>query len=69
MSERWKYQVKHGLFYGILMAVLTALWKLTDNTFKEAFLTWNFLLRVVIFVLVGIFLVGYFNWKEKQKSK
>lgn len=69
MSERWQYQIKTGLFYGILASILLTLFELVEKSFSDAFLTYTFMLRVVVLILAGIFLVGYSNWKSKEKLK
>ncbi len=70
MSERWKYQFKTGLPFGIMMPVVMTLfdWFGTSASFDEAFFSMNFLVKLVIFLLGGIFVIGYFNWREKQKN-
>lgn len=68
MTERWNYQIKQGLLYGLIMSVLSAGFELQEKTFEEAFMSYRFLIRLLIFIVVGIFLIGYLNWKEKQKQ-
>ena len=68
MSERWKYQIRVGLFYGIVTTLLITIFDLFDKSFYESFFSMEFLRRIVIFILVGIFIVGYYNWKEKVKN-
>lgn len=67
MSGRWKYQLKWGTLWGTLMALaimtFTA-WELGNWTL---FLSWSFFLRLIAFNLVGVFLVGWLNWRELQK--
>ena len=35
--------------------------------FEDAFLSKKNLLRTLYFILVGVFIVGYLNWKKKVK--
>lgn len=68
MTERWKYQIKWGLFWGTFMALAMTAFHAWENENWGLLFTWSLLLRLVIFVGVGIFVVGYFNWKESQKA-
>ena len=69
MSKRWKYQIKHGLFYAVIMAVIIGLFEMQNNTLAEIFFTQRFALKFVVLLLVGIFLIGYLNWRELQKKQ
>lgn len=68
MSERWKFQIRSGLTYGIIAAIISGLFRLKDKTFDELFLSYQFLVRLLVFIAVGIFALGYWNWKSKQKE-
>jgi membrane-anchored glycerophosphoryl diester phosphodiesterase (GDPDase) len=69
MSERWKFQLKSGLIWGLIMSFLMYAVDTIDMSFRDAFLTRKNLFRILFFVITGIFLVGYFSWKKKIKSK
>lgn len=69
MSERWKYQIKMGGFWGLFMVVFMTLFELQEKPFMEQITTYNFYLRAVVYIAVGIFVLGYFNWKQMQKNK
>lgn len=71
MSERWKYQIRKGLPFGIIMPILITLfeWYGTSETFAQAFFTLKFLLKLVVFMALGIFLIGYSYWREKAKNE
>ena len=69
MSERWKYQIKSGLFFGLAMSVIIGIWEVYISSFSEVFLNYRYYLRIGILTLAGIFFVGYFHWKEKQKQQ
>ncbi len=69
MSERWKYQIKSGGFYALFMTLCLTLWDGYCTTFDEAFFSKKFIIRLVMFLLAGVFIIGYFNWKAKIKSK
>ncbi len=70
MSERWKYQIKTGLPFGIMMPVVMISfdWFGSSESFTETFLSKKFLVYLIVFLLVGVFLIGYSNWREKRKN-
>lgn len=71
MSERWKYQIKTGLPFGIVMPIIMTLfdWYGTSATFTEAFFTLKFLMKFIVFMTMGIFVIGYSNWRERAKNE
>lgn len=68
MSERWKYQIKIGLFWGIFMTLFNLLFELQEKSINTQLASTSFYLRAVVFTLVGIFFLGYINWKGKVKN-
>lgn len=68
MTERWKYQIKTGGFWGVLMIVMTTLFQLKEKPFMEQISSPKYYLRFAIYVAAGIFILGYFNWKAKVKN-
>ncbi len=68
MSERWKYQLKIGLFWGLFMTLFNILFELQEKTIQEQLASSNFYLRAVVFTVTGIFLLGYMNWKSRQNQ-
>jgi hypothetical protein len=63
MSERWKFQVKIGGLWALLTIAILTLFE-----FKS--MNWNmFLIRLVVFLVVGVFFVGYLSWKAKIKKQ
>lgn len=69
MSERWKYQFKMGGFWGGFMTLFSALFDIQEKPFMEQIMSYNFYLRAIVFISVGIFILGYFNWKQKLKNQ
>jgi len=71
MNERWKHQIRAGLPFGIIMPVIMTLfdWFGTSASFTEAFFTMKFLVKFIVFMILGIFLIGYSNWREKAKNE
>lgn len=68
MSERWKYQIKIGGFWGIFMSFFNVLFEMQEKPISVQLTSAGFYVRATIFILVGIFIFGYFNWKSIQKQ-
>ena len=69
MSERWKYQIKVGLPWGIFMTVFLAVFGVNDKTFTEQIESGFFYFQMSIFLLFGVFILGYFSWNSKIKRE
>ena len=69
MSERWKYQLKMGGFWGVFMVVFMTLFELKEKTISQQLSENNFYVRAVSYIVIGIFVLGYFSWKEKVKRE
>ena len=69
MSERWRYQVKTGGFWGIFMTLFNVLFELKEKPFSTQISNPNLYLRAFFYLVTGIFLLGYFNWKQKEKRE
>lgn len=69
MSERWKYQVKTGAFWGLFMTVFNVLFEIKEKPLNIQLSSPGFYLRALVFILVGIFVLGYVNWKQKVKQQ
>ena len=67
MSERWKYQIKIGFFWGVFMSVFNILFEIQEHSIQEQLSRPLFYYRALSFILVGIFVLGYFNWKSTKK--
>lgn len=65
MSDRWKYQLKMGGFWGIFMT----LFELKEKPFLEQLSSTNFYFRAIVYLVLGIFGLGYYNWKQKMRSE
>jgi hypothetical protein len=66
MSERWKYQIKTGGFWGLFMTVFMALYESKEIPLQEQLTSSQFYFRLVFFLIMGIFILGYFTWKNKK---
>lgn len=69
MSERWKYQLKMGGFWGIFMVVFMLFFEIKEKTISQQLSETNFYTRVASYLVIGIFVLGYFSWKEKVKRE
>ena len=65
MSERWKFQLKNGLIWGLLVSFIMAGFDLFEMSIEDALLSNKNLFRMLLFILAGIFVVSYFSWKRK----
>lgn len=68
MSERWKCQIKSGLPFGLLLPIFLGLLDWYGTSFSQAFFTLKFLITLLVFLFLGIFVIGYYNWREKRKT-
>jgi hypothetical protein len=68
-NERWKYQIKMGGFWGIFMSVFLLLFELKEKPILEQLSSTNFYIRALGYVVVGIFVLGYFSWKAKVEKE
>ena len=69
MSPRWKFQIRNGLPFGIFMAIFMTGFDAAMQNSTAPFLTGNFVIKLIIWMLGGVFIVGYFNWREKVKRE
>ena len=65
MSERWKFQLKNGLIWGLLVSLIMTGFELFEMSIEDALLSNKNLFRMLLFILAGIFVVSYFSWKRK----
>jgi len=63
MSERWKHQIVSGLTWTIVTLLILVVFDYKNNTFEKI------ASRFVVFSLIGIFVFGYWSWKNKQNKK
>lgn len=68
MSERWKYQIKMGSIWGLFMTVFNVLFDIKDIPLAAQVAAPAFYLKALAYILVGIFVLGYYTWKSKQKQ-
>jgi len=68
MSVRWKYQLKIGIFWGVFMTLFNLLFEMQEKPIATQLSSPHFYLRMVVFTLAGVFILGYINWKAKVKK-
>ena len=69
MSERWKYQIKMGGIWGVFMSVFMILFDIKTISVAEQLSQPSFYIRAVGYIVLGIFVLGYFTWKSKMKQQ
>ena len=69
MSERWKYQIKTGGLWGLIIAVVIPTLDLFQLSFEQAFFSKHNFIRTAYFVTFGVCLIGYLSWRKKVKSE
>jgi len=69
MSERWKYQIKSGGLWGVFMIIFNVLFEIREKPFLTQISNPNFYIKAFFYIVTGIFLLGYYNWKQKEKLK
>ncbi|MEY2922186.1 hypothetical protein [Flavobacterium sp.] len=69
MSERWKYQLKSGGLWGLFMSVFILLFNMKEQPIAEQLQHPEFWVKTLVYLIVGIFGLGYYNWKHKQKQQ
>ena len=69
MSERWKFQLKVGIFCGLFMIIAMTLFEWKEKPIMTELASPKFYLKFAIYLAVGIFGLGYFNWKQKVKQQ
>lgn len=58
-----------GGFWGVFMVIFMTLFELKEKTVSQQLSENNFYVRAVSYILIGIFVLGYFSWKEKVKRE
>jgi hypothetical protein len=69
MNKRWKYQLVTGGLWGVFMTAFNVMFEFKEKPLAQQLVSANFYIRAVAFILVGIFVLGYFNWKAKLKRE
>jgi hypothetical protein len=67
MSERWKFQLKSGGIWGLFMSLFFLLFNMKEQPIVFQLEHYEFWLRTAFYLIIGIFGLGYYNWKQKVK--
>jgi hypothetical protein len=51
------------------MVVFNILFELKEKPFMEQISSSIFYIKAVVYIAVGIFILGYFNWKRSPKNQ
>lgn len=69
MSERWKFQLLSGMKFGVFMTLfMTGFTCLTEGSFAP-FFRFSFLYMLAVLVAAGVFVKGYYDWRELQRRR
>lgn len=68
MNKRWKYQIMTGGFWAIFMIVFSTFFA-EDTPFQEQMETQLFWIKLISYLVFGIFVLGYVSWKAKLKRE
>ena len=69
MTARLKYQLVSGGFWGLFMTLFNMLFEIKEKPLSVQLSTVDFYVRALAFILVGIFVLGYINWKAKERKE
>ncbi len=66
MSERWKFQLRSGLIFGLVFTFMMSL--MDEKSLEDQFSSTKFYIRILTNILVGVFVIGYFMWKGQDEK-
>lgn len=66
MSNRWKFQLKIGFYWGTFMTLFMLLFYSKEVAVLNQIKSSQFYLKSIGHFLIGIFIMGYIWWKEKN---
>lgn len=69
MSKRWKMQIIFGTVWTLVVTATLAIMDLQQQTFSEQLSSPGFWVRFVLTLIIGIFGLGYYQWKQKVKRE
>lgn len=68
MSERWKYQIRKGLLFGLIWSGLSLLFKFGESSISEQITSIELYYQFIVGFVIGCFIIGYLDWKVKSKK-
>lgn len=64
---KFNFMIRAGLLYGLITVILMQLLKLDEMSFRELFLSTLFLVKLLIYVVMGVFGFGYVMWLFSER--
>jgi hypothetical protein len=55
-----------GGIWGVFMTVFNVLFDIKGNSISAQVASYFFLFKAIAYILVGIFVLGYFTWKSNK---
>jgi uncharacterized membrane protein YczE len=68
MSDRWKYALKMGLLWMLVLPIFNILYDLNEISFFTQITNPQLYLRMLLYFIIGTFIIGYFDWGLKNKK-
>lgn len=62
------YSLKIGVTWGIFTAFISALFDITNKSFAEIYFNREFLIRLLIFLIIGFFLFSRYMFKLNENK-
>ena len=59
---KFNFMIRAGLLYGLITVILMQLLKLDEMSFRELFLSTLFVVKLLIYAVIGVFGFGYIMW-------
>lgn len=69
MSERWKYQVKTGVFWGLFMIGFSTCYLSETTPLAVQLADYGYYFRAVGYIVFGVFVLGYSSWTAKKRRE
>lgn len=59
---RIRYSIEQGLIFALIAFIVSSLLDLVDKPFSEVYFSWNTLLNLGKYIIIGIVISGTFMW-------
>ena len=69
MSERWKYQFKTGVFWGLFMIGFSTWYLSETKPLAIQLADYGYYFRAVGYIVFGVFVLGYSSWTAKKRRE
>ena len=64
---KFNFMIKSGFLFGLFTVIIMQLLKLDEMSFRELFLSTLFLVKLLIYVVMGVFGFGYVMWLFSER--